>query len=100
MKVIHQVLQGTSLRDRAHLWVWGFSHLIVPCRWISAVGEGWGEEGLKVRGQGGELIALSRQERRKKVKIGLRVSEGEEDSCWGIRSCGDPVLVPICGYWS
>lgn len=45
--LIPQVLTGTSVRDRAHLWVWVFSHLIIPCRWIPAVGEGWAEEDLK-----------------------------------------------------
>lgn len=41
----------------------------MPGRWISTVGGEWGEEGLRDRGQRGGLIDVSKQERRKNVRL-------------------------------
>lgn len=55
----------------------------MPCRWLSAVGEEWGDEGLMDRGQGAVLITLSRQERGKSVRLDCVCSEDEENSVLG-----------------
>lgn len=41
----------------------------MPGRWISTVGGEWGEEGLRDRAQRGELMDVSKQERRKNVRL-------------------------------
>lgn len=41
----------------------------MPGRWISTVGGEWGEEGLRDRGQRGGLVDVSKQERRKNVRL-------------------------------
>lgn len=63
------------------------------------MGGGWGEEGLRDREQRGGLIYLSKQERRKDVRLDCMCMK-ERKTCAGGLTVGVPVLVPVCGDWS